>query len=106
MSEEDIVVEDAAPVEEAGNNAGLIYDADGVLLQSVVEATEQAIAEDDSDAVRAILRDLHQSEVGDILHAIDEESRDKLVALAGDAFDFAALTEVDEIGRASCRERV
>jgi magnesium transporter len=96
MSEEDIVVEDAAPVEEAGNNAGLIYDADGVLLQSVVEATEQAIAEDDSDAVRAILRDLHQSEVGDILHAIDEESRDKLVALAGDAFDFAALTEVDE----------
>ena len=46
-----------------------------------------------------ILLDLHESEVGDILQALEVEERDLLVELAGDTFDFAALTEVDEAVR-------
>ena len=73
-----------------------IYTQDGVVLESFVETIEKAIDSDDHDAVRDALQDLHESEVGDILEAVDEERRDKLVELAGDGFDFAALTEVDE----------
>ena len=73
-----------------------IYTEEGVVRETFVKNIEDSIERDDSDAVRTALRDLHESEVGDILEAIEEESRDQLVALAGDEFNFAALTEVDE----------
>lgn len=73
-----------------------IYDDDGVVLESVIEGIQNAVNADDGPTVREMLRDLHESEVGDILAAIDEEQLDKLVELAGDDFDFASLTEVDE----------
>ena len=73
-----------------------IYSEDGVVLETFVEEIEKAIESDDRDAVREALVDLHESEVGDILAAVEEESRGKLVELAGEDFDFAALTEVDE----------
>ncbi|NRB32308.1 MAG: magnesium transporter, partial [Rhizobiaceae bacterium] len=57
------------------------------------------MAAGEAEAVRETLEGLHESEVGDILQALEEEERDSLVALAGDAFDFAALTEVDEAVR-------
>ncbi len=82
--------------DEGPQNADTIYDDSGVVLESVVEEIEQSIENKDEDAVRVALRDLHESEVGDILEAIEEEGRDGLVELAGDDFDFAALTEVDE----------
>jgi len=85
-----------ADLPEAVELQETIYSDDGVVLESVVEGIEQSIDTSDSDAVRDALRDLHESEVGDILEAVEEERRDKLVELAGDDFDFAALTEVDE----------
>ena len=73
-----------------------IYTEDGVVLEAFVQNLEIAIEAGNSDIVRGALADLHESEVGDILVALEEGSRGRLVELAGDDFDFAALTEVDE----------
>lgn len=88
---------EAAPIEETSDaTAHSIYSDDGMVLESIVGAVEDGIAQKDEAAVREVLRDLHQSEVADILEAVQEQNRDRLVELAGDEFDFAALTEVDE----------
>ncbi|MEL6504358.1 MAG: magnesium transporter [Pseudomonadota bacterium] len=73
-----------------------IYADGGELRDTFVESIEQAITDEDGDAVRKALLDLHESEVGDILEAIEDDSRSKMVELAGEDFDFASLTEVDE----------
>ena len=73
-----------------------IYTDSGVVKETLVEAISRAVEDDDSEAVRLTLADLHESEVGDILEAMDSQERGKFVALAGDDFDFTALTEVDE----------
>ena len=73
-----------------------IYDDAGTVRGDLVESLEEAVERDDADAVRETLRDLHESEVADILEALDEEDRAEAVSLAGDDFDFAALTEMDE----------
>lgn len=85
---------DSDEIGETGFNS--IYSDDGALLETVVESVEESIANSDGDALRATLRDLHESEVGDILEAIGDDNRARLVELAGEDFDFAALTEVDE----------
>ncbi len=90
MSEEEIIPDISVDVAET------IYTEDGVVLETLVETIERAIERDDAEAIRETLSDLHESEVGDILEAVDEAGRNKLVELAGDDFNFAALTEVDE----------
>lgn len=81
---------------EAKAQSDTIYSEDGSVREEIVEALSNAIEAEDETVVRDALRDLHESEVGDILEAVAEEERAQLVALAGDDFDFAALTEVDE----------
>ncbi len=73
-----------------------IYSEEGEVREELVEAISGAIETENRDAIRDALRDLHESEVGDILEAVEEDERSPLVELAGDDFDFAALTEVDE----------
>ncbi|MGI9355007.1 MAG: magnesium transporter [Rhizobiaceae bacterium] len=76
-----------------------IYSDLGEVREELVEAISDAIEAKNRKAVREALRDLHESEVGDILEVVEEEERSSLVELAGDDFDFAALTEVDEVIR-------
>ena len=95
---------DTAP-DDTDQTQDTIYDVDGVVREAFVDGIAQSIEDNDSDAIRDALRDLHESEVGDVLAAIEEDDRDTLVELAGDDFDFAALTEVDEAIRlAICRK--
>ena len=96
MTNEDIHHEDGAPELEFEATVDTIYGEDGVVLESVVETIKDAVFERDIAAVQEVVRDLHESEVGDILAALDNDDRDMLVELAGDDFNFAALTEVDE----------
>ncbi len=43
-----------------------------------------------------LIAPLHASELGDVLEALPAESRVRLVRLAGEQFDFASLTEIEE----------
>jgi magnesium transporter len=73
-----------------------IYGEDGVIRASYIAQVAAAIADRDVLTLRREVGDLHQSELGDLLEALLPEQRRMLVSLLGEAFDFSALTEVDE----------
>ncbi len=72
------------------------YSGDGALRPEFVERVEQAVIERDSNMLIALIIPLHESDLGELLAAIDPQTRTDLVELAGNDFDFSALTEVDE----------
>ena len=79
-----------------------LRDEEGAVRADFVERVAQAIGADDSAALRALIADLHQADVGDLIEALDEGLRPRLVKLMGQEFDFSALTEVD----AAVRDRI
>ncbi len=83
------------PSSEAMGNDD-IYGDDGSIRQDYLTAVGAAIADRDVLFLREHVVRLHESELGDLLESISAPQRHALVALLGDDFDFAALTEVDE----------
>ena len=73
-----------------------IYGEDGVILASFLAHIGAAIADRDTLTLKQDVGALHQSELGDLLEAMQPEQRRTLVELLGADFDFSALTEVDE----------
>lgn len=88
--------EQAAGVEGADEVHADIYGEDGVMLASFLAQVGAAIADRDTLALKGYVDDLHQSELGDLLEALQPEQRRALVELLGSDFDFSSLTEVDE----------
>ena len=78
-----------------------IYDEDGFVASEFRERIESAIETDDAAFLREEIGPLHESELGDLLEALDNDERRSLVRLMGDEFDYTALTEVDEAIRLS-----
>ena len=92
------------PAQRAASHAApatppVIRDGEGDLLPPFVARVETAIAARDAAALRVLAGDLHESDLADLLEALDHDSRPKLVALMGGAFDFAALTELTDTVR-------
>lgn len=73
-----------------------IYDDNGVLRGSFLAHIGAAIADRDTLALERDVASLHQSEIGHLLEALLPDQRRALVELMGAAFDFTALTEVDD----------
>jgi magnesium transporter len=73
-----------------------IYGEDGAILASFLAHIGAAIADRDTLTLKRDVGDLHQSELGDLLEALQSEQRRALVELLGADFDFSSLTEVDE----------
>ncbi|MET3660278.1 magnesium transporter [Aquamicrobium ahrensii] len=73
-----------------------IYDADGVVRASFLAHIGAAIADRDTLTLKGDVASLHESELGDLLEALQPDQRRSLVELLGADFDFSALTEVDE----------
>jgi magnesium transporter len=69
---------------------------DGHIRAEFVERVAQAIDAADVPALRALVGDLHEADVGAVLEALETEQRPRLVELLGIDFDFTALTEVDD----------
>ncbi len=80
----------------AAAEAPEIYQRDGALKASFLEQIITAIDAGNAQLLSDEIADLHESELGDLLEALDPGRRKELVVLSGDAFDFASLTEVDE----------
>jgi magnesium transporter len=76
-----------------------LRDEEGAVRADFVERVQQAIAAEDSAALRELLGDLHQADVGDLIEALEPELRAKLVKLMGRDFDFTALTEIEDTVR-------
>jgi magnesium transporter len=75
---------------------------DGAVRADYVERVAQLIEAGDSAVLREILGDLHESDVGALIEALDPQLRPRLVERMGRHFDFTALTEVDD----SVREEI
>ncbi len=81
---------------EAREQTDDIYSEEGAVRAEFLAGVQQAIAEGNTAYLREEVASLHESELGDVIEALDYESRPELVRLLGDEFDLTALTEVDE----------
>ncbi len=78
-----------------------IYDDEGAVASDFLEKVEEAIESRDESYLKDTIGHLHESELGDLLEELENDQRQELVRLMGDAFDYTALTEVDEAIRMS-----
>ncbi|MFC7053538.1 magnesium transporter [Hansschlegelia quercus] len=97
----DAETRDATPPDEVD-----IRTEEGRLSALYVDGVAKAISENDSARVHDLAGDLHESDLGDLIEALEHDDRPKLVELLGKDFDFAALTEVDETVRVQLLEEL
>jgi magnesium transporter len=83
-----------------------IRDEEGALESGFLERISDAIARHDGEALRDLVSDLHESDLGDVLHALEPDEREALVRLMGHDFDWMALTEVDDAVRGEILESI
>lgn len=94
-----------SPATEA-QDAVDIYDEDGLVRQDYLALIGEALEAEDVEFLRHNVARLHETELGDLIEALEPDERYALVRLAGDAFDFTALTEVDEAIRLEIVEQM
>lgn len=73
-----------------------LRDENGAIRPEIVQQVVDAVSRKDAAGVRALAGELHESDAGDLLEALDPEYRAQLIDLLGDEFDFTALTQVDD----------
>ena len=75
---------------------------DGEIRHEFVEEIARAIHAADTPFLRAVVAELHEADLGDLIGALEPDDRVSLVELTGTDFDFSALNEVDD----SVREEI
>jgi len=87
--------ENKAKSEPVGN-AFLVYDDNGAVRADFLDRIFACITEGDAQSLADTVLRLHESELGDLIEALEPGERQELVALLGDKFDFSALTEIED----------
>jgi magnesium transporter len=77
-------------------------DENGEIRHEFVEEVARDIHETNIELLRAIVAELHEADLGDLIEALEPDDRVKLVELTGADFHFSALNEVDD----SVREEI
>ncbi|MCX5519922.1 magnesium transporter [Kaistia defluvii] len=93
---EDRQTQDLPPLRDENDNVSTPF----------LEALGQAIETGNQERARALTEDLHESDVGAILEALEPDQRPALIQLLGEFFDFTALTELDETVRVEILEEL
>jgi magnesium transporter len=88
------------------NEMPLLRDEEGAIREDFVQRVSAAIESRDADTLRGMVGDLHEADVGALIEALPSEERPRLVELLGIAFDFTALTEVDDAVRGEILEEL
>ena len=83
-----------------------IRDEHGALRGEFVDSVRDAVEKGDAATLRSLICDLHESDVGSVIEALDPDLRPQLVELMGPDFDFSALTEVDDTVREEILEEL
>ncbi len=81
-------------------------DDDGEIRREFVEEIARAIGAEDAAFLRAVVAELHEADLGDLIAALDQDDRVRLVELTGTDFDFSALNEVDDTVREEILEEL
>jgi magnesium transporter len=79
---------------------------EGEIRPEFVEKVAQAIEAKDAPFLRAVVAELHEADLGDLIAALKAEDRVSLVELTGADFDFSALNEVDDTVREEILEEL
>jgi magnesium transporter len=90
----------------AGSGAIVFRDDEGAVDPGFVERTSAAIDAGDGVTLRALAGDLHESDTGDLIEALEPERRPRFVELLGREFDFTALTEIEDAVREEILEEL
>ena len=77
-------------------------DENGGIRHEFVAEISRAVQAADAAFLRAIVAELHEADLGDLIGALEPDERVSLVELTGADFDFSALNEVDD----SVREEI
>src|SRR5882757_1579028 len=72
---------------------------DGEIRHEFVEEIARAIHTTNTPFLRAVVAELHEADLGDLIAALEPDDRVSLVELTGTDFDFSALNEVDDAVR-------
>src|SRR5215208_7557513 len=75
---------------------------DGQIRPEFVEEIARAIHAAETPFLRAIVAELHEADLGDLIAVLEPEDRVSLVELTGTDFAFSALNELDD----SVREEI
>jgi magnesium transporter len=81
-------------------------DEEGDLSPLFLEAAAEAIAAGDAERLKLLVEDFHESDLGDLIEALEPDERPRLIELLGRDFDFAALTEVEDSVREDILEEL
>src|SRR5512141_3157049 len=97
---------------DVAHTAGALLDRlpmraeDGEIRHEFVEEIARAIHAADTPFLRAVVAELHEADLGDLIAALAPDDRVSLVELTGTDFDFSALNEVDETVREEILEEL
>src|ERR1700724_4723784 len=84
----------------AADTSGLDHlpmrDEDGQIRREFVEEIARAIHAAEVPLLRAVVAELHEADLGDLIGALEGDDRVSRVELTGADFDFSALNEVDD----------
>ena len=81
-------------------------DEDGEIRREFVEEIARAIHAAEVPLLRAVVAELHEADLGDLIGALEGDDRVSLVELTGADFDFSALNEVDDAVREGILEEL
>src|SRR6478672_10339586 len=81
-------------------------DDDGAIRAEFLDSVREAIEQSDATALQVLVGELHESDTGDLIEALDADLRPRFVELLGRAFDFTALTEVEDAVREDILEEL
>ncbi|MGB9368556.1 MAG: magnesium transporter [Xanthobacteraceae bacterium] len=96
--------QDIAATSNAAPNR--LRDEDGAVRPEFVETVAEAIVGRDAGLLQSLVGDLHESDTGDLIEALDHDLRPQFIELLGKDFDFTALTEVDDTVREEILEEL
>jgi magnesium transporter len=97
---------EASPVETAVLDRSPMRDDTGDIRHEFVEQMSRAIEAEDAGFLRAVVAELHEADLGDLIGALAADDRVRLVELTGTDFNFSALNEVDETVREEILEEL
>ena len=81
--------ESASPLQASPDRISTdsIRDDDGQLDPHFLAQVSAAIADRNTIGLNTLVRDLHEADLGDLLHALSTPQREALIGLLGDKFD-------------------
>jgi magnesium transporter len=81
-------------------------DEDGAVREPFVAEVSRGIEAGEVAFLRALVAELHEADLGDLIEALDHDLRPRLIELVGAEFDFSALNEVDDAVREDILEEL